>query len=147
VAQELAKRGRFGLISRGNDGLDELTTTTTSEILEVSPDLVTSWQLDANQLGMKRSNLEDLLGGDAAYNAQIAKDLFSGDTSGNLGAVRDIVILNAAGGVVAYQASKNPDLVGSEIRTRFESAVQRVTVALESGKAHAKLEQWVAASR
>jgi anthranilate phosphoribosyltransferase len=147
MAQELAKRRRFGLISRGNDGLDELTTTTTSQILEVSPDLVTDWQLDATQLGMKRSNLEDLVGGDAAYNAQIARSLFAGDTSGNLGAVRDIVILNAAGGVVAYQASKNPDLVGSELLTRFESAVQLVTLALDSGKAHSKLERWVQSSK
>jgi anthranilate phosphoribosyltransferase len=109
--------------------------------------LVTKWELDATQLGLKKSNLEQLLGGDASYNAQIARDLFAGGTSGNLGAVRDIVILNAAGGVVAYQAAKSPELVGSELVTRFRSAVQLVTVALESGKAHSKLEQWVEASR
>jgi anthranilate phosphoribosyltransferase len=57
------------------------------------------------------------------------------------------VILNAAGGVVAYQAAKNPEIVGSELETRFESALQLVTVALESGKADAKLHQWVLASK
>jgi anthranilate phosphoribosyltransferase len=93
------------------------------------------------------ASLEQLLGGDATYNAQIARDLFAGGTSGNLGAVRDIVILNAAGGVVAHQAAKNSDLVGSELLVRFESAVQLVTVALDSGKAHSKLEQWVQASK
>ena len=147
MAQELAQRGRFGLVSRGNDGLDELTTTTKSQIWEVSPNLVTKWELDPSLLGIKKANLEQLLGGDASYNAQIARDLFAGGTSGNLGAVRDIVILNAAGGVVAYQAAKDPDLVGSELVTRFESAVQRVTLALDSGKAHSKLAQWVQASR
>jgi anthranilate phosphoribosyltransferase len=91
--------------------------------------------------------LEQLVGGDASYNAKIARDLFSGGTSGNLGAVRDIVILNAAGGVVAYQAAKNPDLVGSELLVRFESAVQLVTSALDSGEANSKLEQWVRASK
>jgi anthranilate phosphoribosyltransferase len=55
--------------------------------------------------------------------------------------------LNAAGGVVAYQATKDPNLIGSELATRFESAIQLVTVALESGKAHSKLEQWVQASK
>ena len=147
LAQELAQRGRFGLVSRGNDGLDELTTTTNSQIWEVSPDLVTKWELDPTRLGIKRANLEQLFGGDASHNAQIARDLLAGDTSGNLGAVRDIVILNAAGGVVAYQAAKEPDLVGSELETRFDAAVQLVTVAIETGKAQSKLEQWVESSR
>jgi len=147
MAQEMAQRGRFGLVSKGNDGLDELTTTTKSQIWEVSPTLMTKWELDATQLGLKKSNLEQLLGGDARYNAQIARDLFAGGTSGNLGAVRDIVILNAAGGVVAYQAAKDPNLVGSELLTRFESAVQLVTSVLDSGEANSKLEQWVKASK
>jgi anthranilate phosphoribosyltransferase len=147
MAQEMAQRGRFGLVSKGNDGLDELTTTTKSQIWEVSPNLVTKWELDATQLGFKKSNLDQLLGGDASFNAQIARDLFAGGTSGNLGAVRDIVILNAAGGVVAYQAAKDPNLVGFELLTRFESAVQLVTSALDSGEANSKLEQWVKASK
>lgn len=147
LAQELAQRGRYGLVSRGNDGLDELTTTTSSQIWEVSPNLVTKWELDPSKLGINKTSLEQLIGGDAAHNAQIARDLFAGTTSGNLGAVRDIVILNAAGGVVAYRAAKNPELVGSELATRFESAIQLVTVALESGNAHGKLEQWAESSK
>ena len=146
MAQELAKRGRFGLVSRGNDGLDELTTTTLSQIWEVSPDQVTTWELDPVRLGLNRSSLEQLIGGEPAQNAQIARDLFAGKTTGNLGAIRDIVILNAAGGVVSYQAAKQPDLVGSELLPRFESAIQLVTTALESGSANSKLEQWVQAT-
>ena len=146
MAQELAQRGRFGLVSRGNDGLDELTTTTISQIWEVSPDQVTTWELDPVRLGLNRSSLEELIGGEPAQNAQIARDLFAGKTNGNLGAIRDIVILNAAGGVVAYQAAKQPDLVGSELLPRFDSAIQLVTTALESGSAISKLEQWVKAT-
>jgi anthranilate phosphoribosyltransferase len=146
LAQELAKRQRFGLVSRGNDGLDELTTTTTNQIWEVSPNRVTKWQLDPKQLGIKIANLEDLIGGDASQNAQTARDLFAGKTSGNLGSVRDIVILNAAGGVVAYQGAKTNDLVGTELNSRFESAIELVTQALDAGTAHSKLEQWVQAS-
>jgi anthranilate phosphoribosyltransferase len=108
---------------------------------------VTKWELDPSLLGIKMASLEQLLGGDASFNAQIARDLFAGGTSGNLGAVRDIVILNAAGGVVAYQAAKDPNLVGSELLTRFESAVQLVTSVLDSGEANSKLEQWVKASK
>jgi anthranilate phosphoribosyltransferase len=146
LAQELAQRGRFGLVSRGNDGLDELTTTTISQIWEVSPDQVTTWELDPLRLGLNRSSLEQLIGGEPAHNAQIAREIFAGKTTGNLGAIRDIVILNAAGGVVAYQAAKQPVLVGSELLPRFESAIQLVTTALESGSANSKLEQWVQAT-
>jgi anthranilate phosphoribosyltransferase len=146
MAQELAQRGRNALVSRGNDGLDELSTTTISQIWEVSPNQVTNWELDPVRLGLKRANLEQLIGGDPAQNAQVARDLFAGKTGGNLGAVRDIVILNAAGGVVAYQAAKQPASVGSELLDRFESAVQLVTAALDSGAANTKLEQWVAAT-
>jgi anthranilate phosphoribosyltransferase len=147
LAQEMAHRGRYALVSRGNDGLDELTTTTSSQIWEVSPKLVTKWELDPARFGFKRANLEQLLGGDAAHNAQVARDLFAGDTAGKLGAIRDIVILNAAGGVLAYQAAKNPSLVGSELVTRFDSSIQLVSVALDSGNAHSKLEQWVESSK
>ena len=146
MAQELAQRGRNALVSRGNDGLDELTTTTISQIWEVSPNQVTNWELDPVRLGLKRANLEQLIGGDPAQNAQVARDLFAGKTGGNLGAVRDIVILNAAGGVVAYQAAKQPALASSELLDRFESAIQLVTAALDSGAAKTKLEQWVAAT-
>ena len=147
MAKELAQRGRFGLVSRGNDGLDELTTTTTSQIWEVSPNTVTNWQLDPSRLGVKKADIQQLFGGDASQNAQIARDLFAGKTSGNLGAIRDIVILNAAGGVIAYQAAKAPEIIGSELTSRFESALQLVTIALESGQANGKLDQWIAATR
>lgn len=147
MAQELANRGRYGLVSRGNDGLDELTTTTTNKVWEVSPNQVQDWELDPTLLGLKTANLGQLVGQDATYNAQIARDLVAGETAGNLGAIRDIVLLNAAGGVVAYQAAQNQQLVGTELLARFESALHLVTTALDSGKADQKLNQWVQASR
>lgn len=147
LAQELAQRGRYGLVSRGNDGLDELTTTTISQVWEVSPNSVTDWELDPVRLGLKRSSLEQLIGGDPAQNAQITRDILAGKTGGNLGAIRDIVILNAAGGVVAYEAATQPNLIGTQLLTRFESALQQVTSALESGAAKDKLDQWIEATK
>jgi anthranilate phosphoribosyltransferase len=55
--------------------------------------------------------------------------------------------LNAAGGVVAYKAAKNPQLAGSSLKTQFESAIATVTEALDSGKAAEKIEQWVSATQ
>lgn len=147
MAQELAERGRFGLVFRGNDGLDELTTTTTSTLWFVSPEGVQKQQLDPADFGIKTATQDALIGGDAQENAQVARDLFNGKTQKNLGAVRDIVILNAAGGVVAYRAAKSPQQSGSSLKSQFDSAIATVTEALDSGKAAAKIEQWVSATQ
>lgn len=147
MAQELSQRGRYGLVSRGDDGLDEITTSTTSTLWLVSPDGVDQVTLNPADFGIKLAPQEALIGGDAQYNAQVTRDLFAGKTSGNLGSVRDIVILNAAGGVVAYKAAKSPELAKSPFKARLESAIESVTNALEAGKANAKLEQWVSASQ
>ena len=147
MAQELAERGRFGLVFRGDDGLDELTTTTTSSIWMVTPEGVQEFQLNPGDFGINKANQDALLGGDAKQNAQIARDLFAGNTKNQLGAVRDIVILNAAGGVVAYRVAKNPQLGGSSLKSLFDSALEQVTSALDSGAGASKLEQWVSATQ
>ncbi len=147
MAKELAERGRFGLVFRGDDGLDELTTTTTSSTWMVTPEGVQQQQLNPADFGIKTASKEALLGGDAKQNAQVARDLFAGNTQNQLGAVRDIVILNAAGGVVAYRVAKNPQLSGSSLKSLFGAAIEQVTSALDSGAAASKLEQWVSASQ
>ena len=147
MAQELAERGRFGLVFRGDDGLDELTTTTTSTVWMVTPEGVQQQQLNPADFGIKTASQEALIGGDAQQNAQVARDLFAGKTEKNLGAVRDIVILNAAGGVVAYQAAKNPQQSGSSLKSQFGSAIESVTKSLDDGLAANKLEQWVTATQ
>jgi anthranilate phosphoribosyltransferase len=147
MAQELAERGRFGLVFRGDDGLDELTTTTTSSVWMVTPEGVEQFQLNPGDFGIKTASQDALLGGDAQENAQIARDLFAGNTKDQLGAVRDIVILNAAGGVVAYRLAKNPQLSGSSLKSLFDSALEQVTSALDSGAGASKLEQWVSATQ
>jgi anthranilate phosphoribosyltransferase len=57
------------------------------------------------------------------------------------------VILNAAGGVVAYRAAKNPRISGSSLKSQFDSAIELVTSALDSGAGATKLEQWVSATQ
>jgi anthranilate phosphoribosyltransferase len=57
------------------------------------------------------------------------------------------VILNAAGGVVAYRAAKNPQSAGSSLKAQFEAAIETVTNVLDSGKASSKLELWVSATQ
>lgn len=146
MAQELAARGRSGLVFRGNDGLDELSTTSNNEIWQVSGGEVTEFDLNPVSLGLSRSTTEQLLGGDAQFNAQVARELFAGKTSGNLGAVREIVILNAAGGVVSYELARDSSRADVDLNLRFTDAIAKVSAALDSGAGETKLNEWVAAT-
>lgn len=147
MAAEIAARGRSALVFRGYDGLDELTTTDNSHIWEVAGGEVREYDLDPRKFGLQRADHSQLLGGDAHFNAQVCRDLFDGNTEGNLGAVRDIVVLNSAAGVVAYQLANDATRVDVDLDVRFEDAIERVTRALESGAAREKLSAWIAATQ
>ena len=147
MAAEMAARGRTALVFRGEDGLDELTTTGKSQIWQVSGGEVREFTLDPTKFGLKKASVEELIGGDAQENAEIANKLFAGEASGNFAAIRDIVILNAAGGVVAYELAKDASRAEVDLDTRFEDAILRVTRALESGAARTKLTEWIAATQ
>jgi len=147
MAAEMAARNRTALVFRGSDGLDELTTTGTSHIWQVSGGAVTEFTLDPRDFGMDLAKQEQLVGGDPHFNAQVARDLFEGSTDGNLLAVRDIVVLNAAAGVVSYELAKDASRADVSIDVRFQDAIDRVGAALDSGAARAKLSEWVAATQ
>jgi anthranilate phosphoribosyltransferase len=147
MAEEMAARGRTALVFRGEDGLDELTTTGKSQIWQVSGGEVREFTLDPSKLGLGRASLEQLLGGDAQANAETTNHLFAGETGGNFSAIRDIVILNAAGGVVAYELAKDASRAEVDLDLRFEDAIERVTRALDTGAAQAKLTEWIAATQ
>ncbi len=147
MAAELAARGRTAVVLRGNDGLDELTTTDDSTIWQVVGGEVTRHNLDPRDLGIPRVSIDALLGGDAGFNAQVARDVFDGDASGNLAAVRDVVLLNAASGVVAYELAKDASRAELDLNLRFEDALSRVRSALDAGSAAAKLDAWVEATQ
>lgn len=145
LAEELSSRGRYAMVFRGQDGLDELTTTSASDIWLVEPAGVLRQQLNPADLGLSIAKTADLVGGDAYENAAIAREIFSGKHSGSLARVRDVVILNAAGGVVAYRAAKAGGFQGQLINA-FAAAINELTAALDSGAAEEKLNSWVAAT-
>jgi anthranilate phosphoribosyltransferase len=148
MAAEMASRGRTALVFRGSDGLDELTTTGNSHIWQVSGGVVTEFELNPLDLGLKMAKIDDLVGGDAHFNAQVARMVFGAEPADrDLTAVREIVLLNAAGGVVAYDLAKNHSLASKNLTERFQDALVRVREALDSGAASDKLSQWVAATQ
>lgn len=146
MAKELAVRGRAGLVFRGNDGLDELTTTANNQIWQVSGGEVRQFELNPTTFGLARVTTQELLGGDANFNAQVTQEVFAGKTAGNLAAVREIVILNAAGGVVSYELAHDASRADVDLDLRFADAIQKVTTAIDSGAGEAKLNEWVAAT-
>jgi anthranilate phosphoribosyltransferase len=147
MAKELAQRGRTALVFRSEDGLDELSTTSAAKIWQVSQGQVQEFLLDPQDLGLHRVNQQALLGGDAKHNAEVAVKLFDGLRFENSDAIRDVVILNAAAGIVTYELATNPALASETIQSRFASALTRAESALTTGEAAQKLSSWSQATQ
>ena len=81
IAGVFAGRGRAASVFRGDDGLDELTLATTSTVWWVRDGAVTELTLDPTDVGLDHHPVESLRGGDAAHNAQVARDLLAGATA------------------------------------------------------------------
>lgn len=136
-------RGATALVYRGDDGIDKLTTTGHSHIWEVSRGFVTEHDLDPADLGIPRADIQSLLGADAEHNAGVARAVLAGEP----GPVRDIILLNAAAGLVAWELSRDPELLQQPIVDRLASQYEKAAAAIDSGAAAQKLEAWVAATR
>mgnify|MGYP001247023995 CR=1 FL=1 len=135
VAGVFAARGCSSLVFRGDDGLDELTTTGTSTVWVVRDGQATETTFDPSDLGIPRAKPEDLRGADATFNAQVARDTFAGKQ----GPVRDMVLLNAAALITAYEGTPPPE----GLTTALRSAYERAATAVDSGAAANLLTHWV----
>jgi anthranilate phosphoribosyltransferase len=138
VAGVLARRGSRGLVFRGNDGLDELTTTGPSTVWEIREGTVTELTFSPADLGIRPATVEELRGGDAHANAAVVRDVLAGKP----GAARDAVLVNAAAGLVSFDATAEGPFV-----ERMRSALVRAAESIDSGAAAAVLDKWVALTR
>jgi anthranilate phosphoribosyltransferase len=136
-------RGATALVFRGDDGLDELTTTGHSHMWEVSLGTVKEHDLDPRELGIQRARIDELVGGDAVHNAEIVHRVFAGER----GPVRDIVVLNAAAGLVSFSLAKDPSEFQRAILDRFRDKMAVAAEAIDSGAAARKLDEWIAATK
>lgn len=137
MAGVLAGRGMSALVFRGDDGLDELTTTTTSRVWVVQDGTVTEDRVDPAELGIDPAPPETLRGGDAAYNADVVRRLLAGER----GPVRDAVVLNAGAALAAYRGD------AQLLTDRLASGMARAADAIDSGAAADVLHRWMAAAR
>ncbi|MEU6612435.1 anthranilate phosphoribosyltransferase [Streptomyces parvus] len=132
LAGVLARRGVSALVFRGDDGMDELTVTTTSTVWTVAGGEVRSESFDPRDIGIDYAPAAALRGGDRAHNARVAHEVFAGAR----GPVRDAVLLSAAAGLAALEPGLRP------VTERLAEGVEQAAAAVDSGGAAAVLERW-----
>lgn len=131
-----ANGSRRAMVVHADDGLDELSVTSSSTVLELTGDgqgvfEIRTWRLDPTTLGFARSSIEDLRGGDAAFNAEVIRRVLDGER----GARRDIAVLNAAAALVVVGRASN-----------LSEGVEQACQSVDTGRAAAALEGLVRTS-
>jgi anthranilate phosphoribosyltransferase len=133
MAEALKALGiRHGMVVHGLDGLDEVTMTHSTQVIELVNGTLERSQIRPEDFGLARATLEELRGGDTQDNAQIAKEILSGKPSRK----GEIVALNA--GCAIY--------VADQARSIHEGLAKAET-AIESGRVLALLERVIAFSK
>jgi anthranilate phosphoribosyltransferase len=132
MAEVLARRGTRARLFRGEDGLDELTTTAGSVVLDVGDGEVRQSRLDPTVHGIARATRDDLRGGDPVEAARVARSVLGGEP----GPKRDVVVLNAGAAL---------EVAGAAVG--LEAGIALAAASIDDGRAAATLDRWVAVSR
>jgi anthranilate phosphoribosyltransferase len=135
MADVLAARKVRGLVFRGRDGRDKITTSEASDIWEVREGQVRHHVIEPEDFGLPRSRVDDLRGGSGQSNADIVHRVLSGER----GPIRDAVVLNTAAGLTASDSEAQGSL-----QERLAANMARAEHSLDSGAAAAVLSSWVA---
>jgi len=141
IAGVFAGRGKDAAIFRGDDGLDELTISTTSSVWWVRSGAVREYSVDPRSVGLELHPLDTLRGADAAYNAQVVRDVFGGAA----GPVRDAVVLNA--GIALALTTPDRGQRPADFMASLQAAMDRAAAAIDDGSATSVLQRWVAATQ
>ena len=120
------------LVFYGEDGLDELTTTGPSHVFQLIDSELSDYELDPQDLGIKRASAADLLGGTPAENARLITDVLNGEA----GPRRDVVLLNGAAALIAAGRAND-----------WRQALAQAADSLDSRQAAAVLEKLVKTSQ
>jgi anthranilate phosphoribosyltransferase len=134
MAEVLATRGVDGFVFRGDDGLDEITLSSTTSILSIGNGEIRSDLIEPSDFGITRAPVSELVGGDAAENARITLAIFAGAK----GAPRDAVMLNAAAAIAAFDGEQDLD-----VRERIARGLRKAEAAVDSGETTALLQRWI----
>ena len=115
-------------VVHGADGLDEITITGRTKVAQLKNGRVRSYYLTPDDFGITRARLDDIEGGSAKDNADTVLSILKGER----GPKRDIVLMNAAAGLVCAGKAKN-----------LKAGVKLAGEAIDSGKALDKLLQLI----
>ena len=138
MAAVLAGRGDSALVFRGDDGLDELTTTTTSSAWVAVDGTVTATTVDPAALGIAPVEASALRGGDRVHNAGVVREVLAGGAP----AVRDAVLLNAAAAIAAHDG-----LSAERLHDALARGLRIAAEAIDSGAATDLLDRWITSSQ
>lgn len=133
MAQVMASKGCDGFVFRGDDGLDEITLTGTTSVLSIGGNEISSDRIDPVDFGIERAPISAIVGGDGRENADIALRILKGER----GAPRDVVVLNSAATIAAFEGE-----LDLPIHERISRALPRAIDAIESGSALNLLYRW-----
>lgn len=150
LAQVQLDRGFKSIVVRSTDGLDELSTSAPTQIWDVTSGELRESILNPSDLGLMPASIEQLRGGDAQYNAQVVREILAGRSDGNFSAIRDVVALNAAATMVAYDAAKEAKRFGDPKEptdVRISRALPVAYGSLDTGAAKSLLDVWVSISQ
>ncbi len=130
MAGALAALGtRHALLVSSDDGLDELSISAPTRVVEVLGEELRHYDVTPEEVGLTRSPPETVPGGDPQQNAQTAQRIFAGER----GPARDLAVLNA--GAAIYAGGRAESLL---------AGVSCAQDAIDSGKAAGALERFVA---
>ena len=151
IAEVLASRGIRALVVRGDDGLDELSTTTTSTVWDVTSATVVKSTFDPKALGLTPVDASQLVGGDRVRNAALLRqtigmDVIAVGDSERIMAIQDVVSLNAAAALVAYDALSGLGLQGA-LQDRILAKLPQVRDVLASDVVSQLLKKWITLSQ
>ena len=133
VPAVLVRRGiTRAWVVHGSDGLDELTTTDATTVIEVRDGEIRRFEVRPEDVGLPRATLDDIAVGDPQKNAESATEVFEGRS----GPLRDMVVLNAAAALVV-----------ADVVDDLGAGVERAGAAIDSGDAARTLGELVAVSR
>jgi anthranilate phosphoribosyltransferase len=133
MSQVLLEQGKEGFVFRGDDGLDEVSLSTTTQVIQINDGKLTQSEFNPADLGITSSSISDLLGADAKYNADMTMKIFTGVK----GPMRDAVTLNAAFAIAAFKADFNLPL-----QTQIANGFVLANKAIDSGAALSVVKKW-----
>lgn len=141
MAAVYAANGQIGMVYTSHEGLDEMAPTGPVSIWEFKDGKVTENKFDPTiELGLAKVTIADLKGSEPTLNAQLARDFFAGkDVS-----FRTTALLNAASAIVADGHLVPGD---ASLADRFKAAYAIAEQTVDSGKATALLDKWIATAQ